>query len=37
VAADMKARVERARARYAPFAEARPPAPTPASAAQHPD
>ncbi|MDE2487935.1 MAG: sulfatase [Alphaproteobacteria bacterium] len=36
-AEEMKARIERARARYAPFAEAFPPAPAPASAAEHPD
>ena len=36
-AAEMKARIERARARYAPFLEAAPPAPAPASVAAHPD
>jgi arylsulfatase A-like enzyme len=37
VAEEMKGRIERARARYGPFAQARPPAPVPASAAAHPD
>jgi arylsulfatase A-like enzyme len=37
VAEAMKGRIERARARYGPFAEAFPPAPAPASAAEHPD
>jgi hypothetical protein len=37
VAAEMKARLERARARYEPLAAAFPPHIAPASAADHPD